>query len=441
MIAALIITVQLASGADPADVIAEYGAWNRAYPAHPRLAEMHETAEATLGRSVPDPRAVYNLLVFADVQLELVLRELRADADVLVAELPLEPVPAPVPPDFTPEQGYAGDAPQGCDVAELGGAGIRVADVEYSWNLDHQDLPLVELLGQPPVDPFNNTDHGTAVLGILGSLDNRWGTTGMAAGAEIVVVAAHTGSWNVGGAIVTAAVNLEPGDVIVVEQQMLGPTGDLVPIEWYQLWYNAVVFAVGNGIVVVEAAGNGGADLDDQVYNAGHAPFVPENDSGAIIVGAGTMGLARMGLSTYGSTVDLQGHGSGVWTTGYGYSYNAEGPDLEYTGSFSGTSSATAIVAGVCVAVQAAVLAAEGAPLSPAELREVLVATGSPQAGTGQPIGPRPNAKAAIAWALGCPGDLNRDGMVDAADVIEAIDLGGGTEMLLGVVDRWGVCP
>lgn len=44
---------------------------------------------------------------------------------------------------------------------------------------------------------------------------------------------------------------------------------------------------------------------------------------------------------------DVQGWGEKVLTTGFGDLYSAEGPDLYYTSTFSGTSSATPMVAGV----------------------------------------------------------------------------------------------
>ena len=141
---------------------------------------------------------------------------------------------------------------------------------------------------------------------------------------------------------------------------------------------------------------------------------MPGNDSGAILVGAGGApgdlpappalpdDRSRLGFSNYGSRLDVQGWGELVVTTGYGDFYNAEGTNLFYT-NFSGTSSASAMMAGV-VALYESVAEAESAtgttPVSPANLRTQLKSTGSPQL-TGpnsvcQRIGPRPNLRAAL---------------------------------------------
>lgn len=334
------------------------------------------------------------------------------------------PAPAPLPPDFVTLQGYRSSAPTGLGVDAVrtmpGGTGDRVAliDVEYSWNLTHQDLAAgIAVVGPTPLDPFGDTNHGTAVLGEIVSLDNGWGTTGLAPGTSIRLAAANTSSgWNVASAINVAAAALQPGDVILIEQQTYGPryTGNppgtqlgLVPVEWERPVYNAILTAVGNGIIVVEAAGNGSENLDDSAYSsspASHAPFLLENDSGAIIVGAGSASRSRLNFSNYGSTVDLQGWGQGVATTGYGELYSSEGPNLYYTSGFGGTSSASPIVASAAVLVQSIVRAAFDRSITPSELRWILRQTGSPQTGTmSQPIGPLPNVHAAAALALSGP--------------------------------------
>ena len=125
-------------------------------------------------------------------------------------------------------------------------------------------------------------------------------------------------------------------------------------------------------------------------------------------------------------------------TTGYGSHYSAEGTNLWYTSSFSGTSSASPLVTS-CVAALEAVyeVANGGTKLTPALALSTLVSTGSPQQnGTypiSQNIGPRPDLVAAIA-ALPTPtccvtrGDFNGDGPIDIADLtaIVAYFFGGG---------------
>ncbi|MCP4248525.1 MAG: S8 family serine peptidase, partial [bacterium] len=331
-----------------------------------------------------------------------------------------------------PSQGYLNAATAGIDANCMwqlpGGTGANsaIADLEYSWNLAHQDLGTVTLLGAAPNDPFADDNHGTAVLGEMVSLNNGWGVTGATYNSTMYVVAVNTGpgagTYNVGAAITTALGTLTAGDVILIEQQFAGPnyTGipagtqfGLVAVEWYQPYYNAIVTAVGNGVVVVEAAGNGWQNLDAPEYgtgNGGHWPFMFGNDSGAIIVGAGASpggsdtDRSRLNFSNYGATVDLQGWGENVYTTGYGTVYFAEGKNLWYDSAFGGTSSASPIVASACSLLQSTHQSAAGAFLTPAQVRSNLITTGSAQlAGTfptSQNIGPRPDASAALCNAL-----------------------------------------
>ena len=161
----------------------------------------------------------------------------------------------------------------------------------------------------------------------------------------------------------------------------------------------------------MEAGANGRQDLDLPIYssaNNGHWPFLPWNDSGAILVGAGavpasfggsTTARSRLSFSNYGSTVDLQGWGERVWTLGYGDAYSIEGSRYYYTRG-SGTSVAAPIVASACALLQSAFKARTAAALSPAEVTQLLAATGSVQQSginpASQKIGPLPNVTAAI---------------------------------------------
>jgi subtilisin family serine protease len=135
-------------------------------------------------------------------------------------------------------------------------------------------------------------------------------------------------------------------------------------------------------------------------------------DSGAIIVGAGAAPVAfggsttersRLTFSTYGSTVDLQGWGEWVRTTGYGSLYGNEGNNVYY-GYFGGTSSASPVVAGACVLLQSVYKLRTGNLLTPAQVKQILVATGTPQQSGLNPvtekIGPLPNVKAALNQLL-----------------------------------------
>jgi len=427
------------------------GLWERSYTLpEAKLDELRQTAQDNLGKVVADPNLRFNLFLPGGVDAAATIDAFNA-LDCVEMALPVpKPVPSPLPPDYEEYQQPYLHAASGVgastmwDVEGGTGAEVRIADAEYNWDLDHWEFAYqgaVTLLGDeptdpsPPEDPLRETNHGTAVLGELGAARNGFGVTGIAHESPLYVVATNTGPgdgvWDVGAAIMTALGTLEPGDVILIEQQMVGPnyTGDppgtqvgLVPIEWYAPWYDVVVTAVGNGVIVVEAAGNGSQDLDDPIYSTGHGghwPFLPENDSGAIIVGAGAVysdtSRSRLWYSNYGSTVDLQGWGENVVTTGYGDLYSSEGQHLWYTQVFAGTSSASPIVAGACACFSSAYQAVSPLVPSPADVQSYLQRAGQAQtSGTypaSQNIGPLPDIPA--AWDLLLSEDCTLNGVLD----------------------------
>jgi serine protease len=238
--------------------------------------------------------------------------------------------------------------------------------------------------------------------------------TGIAWGTTISLAPANTqvlgySPWN---AILLAAADGAAGDVILIEQQAavcglpgpcMGPGGDCGPLEAIPPVFDAIQTAVANGLVVVEAAGNGGVNLDQAA--CGNTFNRTVRDSGAIIVGAGGapgsgMDRQRLNFSSYGSRVDVQGWGGGVASSGYGVLYiNVDDPtnrNFWYTNAFSGTSSASSMIAGAATDLQGIARQQSSTPLNPRQVRQILVDTGSPQLGdTSQHIGPRPNLKAA----------------------------------------------
>jgi hypothetical protein len=147
-------------------------------------------------------------------------------------------------------------------------------------------------------------------------------------------------------------------------------------------------------VVVVAAAGNGAQNLDAAAY----FDYRQMGDSGAIIVGAGQPDTAHTphAFSTFGERVDVHAWGSAVFSLGYG-DFAAYGGDKNqrYTQNFNGTSSASALVAGVCCLLQEASEALAGARLGPRDLRSLLETTGIPQ-GAGVEIGPFPDTVAAL---------------------------------------------
>ncbi len=312
----------------------------------------------------------------------------------------------PTTPDFTTFQGHRMPAPSGVDAAALlfltggSGNGIRVVDVEYGWQLQHEDISALRPSSNVGL-PFGGfyEDHGTAVAGIIAADPDRYGVTGLAPDVEFYVSTSEAFGWpDVAGAILTGLTVLSAGDVLLIEQQIAGPIGFLyLPVEWDQLIYDAIETATGLGIIVVEAAGNGSVDLDHPQLGGLFNRNV--RDSGAIVVAASGAGIAsRANFSNYGSRIDCNGWGYWVTTAGYGTMFDPGDPRQLYASGFGGTSSASAIVTGVVAGLRGAAVAqldpAAAAALDGAAIRSLLQTTGTP---TIPIIGNRPDAAELLA--------------------------------------------
>lgn len=436
-----------------------------------------EEVRALGHEDVPDLNLFYHLRLPAGVESSLAIQQLLALGVVETA------YPAPRGgPAVSLNQAYLDDPPGGTGMRSVWprsggkGAGITIADVEACWQFDHEDLSKVRadrLALYPgtssvcsPQDALLygiNVDHlishGTSVLGELVADSNTFGVTGMAHEANVILSPVQTCTRylgvclestlieNAADAINRAFDRLQPGDVILIEWQVQKPgfspgndicTGQLgmVPVEYNIAEYAAIKFATSRGVIVVEAAGNGDQNLDDDgVFDR------TTRDSGAILVGAGASSQAsaprsRLCFSNFGSRVDVQAWGEDIATTKGGN---------DYTTAFNGTSGASPMVAAAAAVVQAHRKATGQAVLSSADLRELLAGTGVPQEDSAEfpaddfPIGPQVNVKAAIDTldtvptvtgvtvnpALGCAGsasrqwlDLQGTGFVLASQVV-----------------------
>ncbi|HET9988199.1 MAG TPA: S8 family peptidase [Kofleriaceae bacterium] len=378
----------------------------------------HHVHGATTG---PDPRTRWWELDVPAARANDKLAELLADPGVEQAYVePLYTLPSaggdscPITtPTYDHHQDYLGPAPGGIDAPRAWssgtrGAGVQFADIEGGWNAAHEDLPgarITHVAGRPIIDASWRA-HGTAVLGEVVGRDNGKGVIGIAPDVDHVFTSSIGGE-SVADAIDSAAEQLHPGDVLLIELQGTGPRGRYVPIEFWDDNFEAIQIAVARGIVVVEAAGNGNEDLDLPVFKRKFDRW--SRDSGAILVGAGAppregfRDRTKLDFSNYGSRVDVQGWGRKVTTLDYGDLQSCKGADRSYTdrhytGEFSGTSSASPIVAGAAILVESYVRTKLGTPLSPNEVRALLRATGTPQAGdVKKQIGPRPDLARAFA--------------------------------------------
>lgn len=371
--------------------------------------------------------------------------------------------PPSTTPNYVPRQAYLNAAPVGIEaqyawtVPGGRGAGVRIIDIEWGWRFTHEDLHqnMGGVLSGVNSSALGKENHGTAVIGVMGGDQNTFGITGICPHAHISAVSLETHSTE--QAIRIAADQLNAGDIILLEVHRSGPRSNqgsgqfgYIAIEWWPGDLAAIRYAVAKGIIVVEAAGNGGQNLDDAVYNTRPAgfpaswknPFNPANpSSGAVLVGAGNppAGIhgrnaqentgepyadrARCYFSNFGARVDAQGWGWEVTATGYGDLQGGSDRNKWYTDRFSGTSSASPIVVGALACLQG-VLRTHGRPLlTPAKAIQVLRASGSAQqngpgftfpgnmAGSGYPqnhparsasqrIGNRPNLRQLIQQQL-----------------------------------------
>ena len=388
---------------------------------------------------------LYHRIFIADAnprETEQLLDQLNALDSVEIAypqpiSQPAQADAAPTTPDFSGSQGYLLSAAgptsttNGIDAAFARlfpggrGAGVKIIDIEQGWNLTHEDLPPVFFQGGPNRGDSGPWNHGTAVLGELAAAENGYGITGIAPQSRIGVSSAVDRTCILGicwwsddfeNAVNRATAQLGFGDIMVIEQHAPGPDSGLavdsncnpdqfefVAMEFWDSYFDAIKNATSRGIIVVEAAGNGRMDLDSSVYNGKFNRSV--RDSGAILVGGGTSGgRAPKCWTNFGSRVDLQGWGENVMTlgaTGDSPSHPAikvNGNDYNqwYTTAFSGTSSATPIVAGAAADLQGFRKARGLGPFTSIEMRNFLRSTGVAQAADSRQIGPLPNLRTAI---------------------------------------------
>jgi serine protease len=267
------------------------------------------------------------------------------------------------------------------------GEGVGFVDMEQGWDFSNTDLPTL-----PPLiwgQNYQDFPHGTGVLGVVLMDDN-----GIASKANGRVVSQIPSVGppvpNVMEAILTAIATMEFGDVLLLEAQVQYPKslGPYMAVEVNQSTYEAIRLATALGVVVVEAAGDGGISLDD-VTDTGTSIGVnifnrEVRDSGAIIVGAANYQVPHQrttgytgddeGGSCYGSRVDLYAWGNNVYST-------APPPD-NFNTKLTDTSSAAAIIAGAALVLQS--LAGEmystmppGYRFSPREVRYLLAQGGT----------------------------------------------------------------
>lgn len=410
----------------------------------------------------------WNLAYFIDVASEEDAREivnkLGDDDSVEYAEVLPTFYPASVTtPDVSDEQGYLKSAAEGgLGIEEawakldarfpgknIRGQGSMVVDHELDWNFNHEILPIRETadyvfgfgtwmnLGTDAGKNIPaNIHHGAAVVGIIAGQGNdiNKGIKGIVPSTAMKVITV-VGSTAVTSYYADTSYNgVSIGDISTIEVQQKGVTtvasgcsvsdgvsgttvAGCVPLESSLYLYQAIKDASNTGAIVVEGAGNGTVDLNDDNQAApsdGIAKYSyftqTANDSGSIVVGA-SLGADRRkaSWSNCGDRVDLFAWGAGVVTAGYGDKFNPDNVDTNtlagadnpklYTGQFGGTSAATAQISGVAALLQSYVRAlfdeagfvGKTIYLDGRQLRQILKASGQPAVYGQTPNDPNPN--------------------------------------------------
>lgn len=306
-------------------------------------------------------------------------------------------------PDYTDKQFYNYGEQDGdiigiyVDYAwEMGisGQGVSFADVEWGWNYDHEEFVNQNCFDVITTLNHDYDDHGTACLGEMYAEDNGFGVKGGVYGADAFYGFSEITEAGRTGAILAALDSLEPGDVIVYEMQAAGEySNHYCPADFKKPVWDVTKQASDAGIIVVAAAGNGKQNLDWPFYEE----YMARGDNGSIIVGAAEkVARKKADFTTFGSRVNLIGYGDwSIYSSGYGHLHNG-GPNATYTQSFSGTSSSTPIVASAVIAVQSFSKKRIGKTLTPIEMRDLLIETGTPSGEGWTKNTPLPNVKAAI---------------------------------------------
>ena len=354
-------------------------------------------------------------------------------------------------PDYSSMQGYGASDP-GINIDymhSLGitGTNVQVTDCEYGYNDTHEDLMDQDITMEANktipswVAGYGWDDHGTAVVGEIIAGNNGYGVTGL----MYDTILNFNPEWTNedGGrrvdSIASAIDTSGEGDIILLEMQtqasyisgtyLYGPA-ELDPNVW-------TVTRAGTdaGVIIVAAGGNGDQNLDSSAY----ATYASYGDSGAIVVGASSADANhdKLSFSTYGSRINVNAWGEAIFSTGYGYYSQIDGDsNQEYTEQFGGTSGASPIITSACIALQDYVLSNGNDPLTPSDMRQLLMDTGMPQ-GAGGAIGVYPDMENAMAVL-----DTDMDGWIDPqyggmdCDDADSMTYPGATEVWYDDVDQ-----
>ncbi|WP_193015500.1 S8 family serine peptidase [Proteus sp. FME41] len=343
-----------------------------------------------------------------EYSLDEILTILKRHPDIeYVQAIPIQPIEPPnITPDFTQYQKYLNPPEKIINLNKINGLGIwdaweqkaygqgvQLADIEWDFNLSHHDLSTDNITSLLPFNKkTSQADHGTAVAGlIMGKKDGK-GITGLAYKLDMFYAISELTHGRI-EAIIASKRILHAGDIVLYEMQTICEHQAYVPADYEMHIWEATRALTEAGIIVIMAAGNGGVDLDLPAYDS----YRQRHDNYSIRVGAGSpYTLNRLPFSTHGTPIHVQAWGKDVTTAGYGDLFRSD-DNHTYTANFSGTSSASALVAGAAAVIQSWYKGNTNRVLTPVQMRDLLIRTGTFPL-SNEKIGPLPNVNNAILY-------------------------------------------
>jgi subtilisin family serine protease len=251
---------------------------------------------------------------------------------------------------------------------QASGKGVTIADIDWGFNPNHQDLKsriqlarsMLPLTNSRSVTNGLKRDHGTAVLGQVGAQLNRLGMAGIAFAANLWAIQA-------GSDTITDHSLWARAIAFVCEQTVKGPRVIILEIQTSQGGNiemspeinKAIVDAIAANIVVCVPAGNGNASCDAGIDDDGF----PIPLTGSIVVGATRYDKLKniVGASNRGRRVVVYAPGDPC------HDLTCALPNDGYRNRFGGTSAAVAKVAGAV-----ALMLEVNPQLTPAHIRDIL---------------------------------------------------------------------
>lgn len=262
-------------------------------------------------------------------------------------------VDALVPPDMVANDSYFGSA---WHLTNIGATtawntatatGVTIAILDSGVDPSHPDLAGKMVAGYNFYDNNTNTadvyGHGTKSAGTATAItDNGIGVSSVARDARLMPIrVTGTDGWATWSGLASGTTWAADRGARVISMSFQNPSSSATVL-------SAASYARNKGAVVIGAAGNTSA------YDATAASDL------MTIVAATDSADNRASWSTYGPSVDMAAPGVGIYTTTSGGGY----------GSWSGTSAATPVVAGV-----AALLISANPALKPADIDKILQTT------------------------------------------------------------------